>query len=117
MKTILILLSLSLGFFATADQNPDCQVFLKGELRSACLSEEQAEYLTTFHILGHALGLTHNFTPQEKCQGSACLSEEQIEILQSLYTVDRKKAQAKEKNPPQEDYLKQKTTTGSHYTR
>ena len=74
MKAIIFLLFLSLGFFATADQNPDCQ-------GSACLSEEQAEYLKTFHILGHALGLTHNFTPQENCQGSANLWNPSLKTL------------------------------------
>ncbi len=102
MKTILlILLSLSLGFFAKAEEEKMevCQDL-------SCLSEEQKDTLLkiAIPILGYHFGLTHNFTTQEDCpEGAVCLSKEQTDLLQSLFAPDYKKAES-------EKPLKQKTS-------
>ena len=85
MKTILILLSLSLGFFATADQNPDCQ-------GSACLSEEQINLLNSMSeeqikiLRKITIPLFIKFLSEEQIIFLNSLSEEQIEVLQSKMT-------------------------------
>ena len=98
MKTILILLFLSLGYFATADQNPDSQ-------GSAYLSDEQINYLTS--LSEEQIKALRNITTLSDEQINyltSHLSEEQIDLLKSLFAVNRKMAQAKGNAPKNTNY-------------
>ena len=105
MKIIFFLLSLSLGFFAIADQSAELKLSVPIQnlldtdcenvsYLSDCLSEEQKIVLIK--------ALFPLFDPF--CQGSACLSfKEKIEFFRSA-----EKALAKEEKPPVDHTIQDK---------